>query len=51
MLGAVVGQDRIGEVALQQLRAPSFPFAHKLDKFIHFPVSITPAQQFGCAWW
>src|SRR5215472_16116979 len=51
MLGAVVGQYRIGEVALQQLRRPLFPLAQKLDKAFNTLVAVMTAQHLRCAGW
>ena len=51
MLRAVVGQDGIREVALQQLRAPSFPLTQIADQFLDLLVPVMPAQQFCSAWW
>src|SRR5258708_5001416 len=50
MLGAVVGQYRIGEVALQQLRTPFFPLAQKTDKPFYPLVAVMAAQHFRPAW-
>src|SRR5260370_12579624 len=51
MLGAIVGQYRIGEVALQQLRRPFFPLAQKLDKTFYTLVAVMAAQHFRRAGW
>src|SRR5258708_1134429 len=51
MLGAIVGQYRIGGVALQQLRRPFFPLAQKLDKTFYTLVGVMGAQHFRRAGW
>src|SRR5258708_36795234 len=51
MLGAVVGQHWIGEVALQQLRRPFFPLAQKTDKPFYTLVAVMAAQHFRPPGW
>src|SRR2546425_658123 len=51
MLRAVVGQNRIREVALQQFRTPSLPGLQILDQFLDTPIAVMAAQQFGGTGW
>ena len=51
VLGAIIGQDRVGKMTFQQLRAPSFPLAHKLHQFLDTLGAVMPAQHFCRAGW
>src|SRR5438128_5547131 len=51
MLRAVVGQDLVGEVALQQFRAPPLPGLQIADQYFDALVAVMAAQQFGGTRW
>src|SRR5258708_12949166 len=50
VLGAIVGQDRIGEVALEHLCAPLLPTLEILDEVLAALIAILAAQELGGTW-
>src|SRR5450759_2516114 len=46
MLGTVVHQNRVGEMALQQFRRPIFPLMKMFDKFVHHVALAVASQHF-----